>query len=126
MRVEIDVPNPDGKLRDGMYGEVVIHLQDPSPEAFTVPSSCLHKRQDRKGKDQWWVYVVRNDKVWRAAVTVGLDNGKQAEIFRVPAKGLPRGTVGLDPADMVVVDPGPFPDGLVVRALHVEATQPSD
>src|SRR5262249_9456575 len=111
MRVEIDVPNPDGKLKDGMYGEVTIHLQEPPKDAFTVRSSCLHKRQDSKRKDHWWVYVVRKDKVARAAVRVGLDTGVEAEIIPLSGKELPRGTIVLQPDDEVIVDPGPFPDG---------------
>ena len=27
MRVEVDLPNPDGILRDGMYGQAVIILE---------------------------------------------------------------------------------------------------
>src|SRR5262249_54865278 len=55
MRVEIDLPNPDGKIRLEMYGRVTI-LLERAPDLLSIPSSCLvGKAADGKGA----VYVVR-------------------------------------------------------------------
>ena len=57
MHVEIDLPNPDGAIRDGMYGEVTIIL-DRDKDGLSVPSSCIAqgerpevrlRRQGRQG-----------------------------------------------------------------------------
>ena len=39
-RVELDVPNPKGRLRNGMYGRVTIVL-DKAVDQYSIPSSCL-------------------------------------------------------------------------------------
>ncbi len=56
MRVEIDLPNPDGVLRDGMFGRADILLEKVIT-TLTVPSSCLI---DRNGKGEGAVLVVRD------------------------------------------------------------------
>ena len=55
MRVEIDVPNPKRFLRDGMFGEVTIHLQTPLKGAMTLPLSTLvrDERNPRKCRCTW-------------------------------------------------------------------------
>ncbi|OYV85893.1 MAG: hypothetical protein B7Z73_12700, partial [Planctomycetia bacterium 21-64-5] len=42
MRTEIDLPNPTGRLREGMYGAVTILLEPPT-DHLTVPSGALHE-----------------------------------------------------------------------------------
>ena len=71
MRVEIDLPNPDGVLRDGMFGRADI-LLEKIIKNLTVPSSCLI---DRNGKGEGAVFVVRDGKVRRLNVHVGMDTG---------------------------------------------------
>jgi len=48
MRTEIDVPNPDGRLRHGMYGRVTLTLAEGTPgcsfelaSTKTTPSGLL-------------------------------------------------------------------------------------
>ncbi len=77
MRVEIDLPNDKGLLRDGMYGRAVIELEPPSRN-LTVPSTCLIE-QDGKGDGA--VFVVRDGKVARVKVRVGKDNGLRVEVL---------------------------------------------
>ena len=50
MRVEIDLDNPDGILRDGMFGRATI-LLEKVVKNLTIPSSCLidAQRQGRRG-----------------------------------------------------------------------------
>jgi len=40
MRVEIDLPNTDGRLRSGFYGYVTVFL-DESPQTPVVPASAV-------------------------------------------------------------------------------------
>ncbi|MBS0201839.1 MAG: efflux RND transporter periplasmic adaptor subunit [Planctomycetes bacterium] len=77
MRTEIDLPNPGGRLRDGMYGQVRIHLQEPSVEAVHVPSACLIGSV-KKGNTK--VYVCKAGKLELTPVRVGFDDGVKVEV----------------------------------------------
>ena len=77
MRVEVDLPNPDGILRDGMYGRGIIELEPPSKN-LTVPSTCLIEKND---KGEGAVFAVRDGKVKKLRVRVGKDNGVRVEIL---------------------------------------------
>jgi RND family efflux transporter MFP subunit len=105
MRVEIDLPNPEGLLREGMYGRASITLESDSPN-LTVPATCV---VDHSGSNQGTVYVVREGTVRRTKVALGADNGSFVEILS-----------GLDPADAVVVRASaPLEDGSPVLAKAV-------
>ena len=78
MRTEIDLPNPDGKLREGMYGSVTIDLEAAAPKSVTIPSSGL---LGQTGKGDGSVYVVRDGKASKVEVRVGNDNGVETEIL---------------------------------------------
>jgi HlyD family secretion protein len=91
MRVELDLPNPTGKIRHGMYGQVTIVL-DPEKELLSIPSSCVvGKTEDGKGM----VYAVRDGHAQRVSVRLGIDNG-----LRVAVLG------GLTNEDDVILHPG--------------------
>jgi hypothetical protein len=89
MRTEVDLPNPDGKLREGMYGEATLLLEPASPKAVTVPSSSLLKLS-AGGEGQ--VYAVRDGKAHKIGVRIGMDNGSETEVV-----------AGLTPDDLVVI-----------------------
>lgn len=78
MRTEVDLKNPDGKLRDGMYGQVLFHLQKASPDAVHVPSACLIG-SSRRGATK--VFVVQDGKLRLIPVRVGYDNGVVVEVL---------------------------------------------
>lgn len=102
MRVEIDVPNPQLKLRDGMYGEVTIHLQNARKDAFRVASSCLHRHEQ-----QCTIRLVRDGHTCLQKVTVGIDNGHIAEILS-----------GIRSGDLVIVDqPETFQEGVAAEVM---------
>lgn len=90
MRVEIDLPNPAGKLRQGMYGRVKIFLES-APDALSVPSSCLAGKITA-GKGTVW--VVKGGKLEQRPVRVGFDNGLRVAILD-----------GLSTEDQVVLQP---------------------
>jgi RND family efflux transporter MFP subunit len=76
MLVEIDLPNPDGRLRPGMFGQATITLAPPG-DTWTLPANAIH--YDEQGNS--YVYVVNaSNQVTIAEVQTGLDNGEQIEI----------------------------------------------
>ena len=77
MRVEIDLPNDQGLLRDGMYGRAIIELE-PASKNLTIPSTCLIE-QDGHGDGA--VFVVRDGKVQRVRIRVGKDSGLRVEVL---------------------------------------------
>lgn len=109
MRVEIDLPNPNGVLREGMYGGTVIYLEPPS-DALTVPSTALvGKTTDSHGS----VWVVRDGKAHLVPVTIGQDDGLHMEI-----------TSGLTAKDDVVVSfRGPIQEGARIADLRTASTR---
>jgi RND family efflux transporter MFP subunit len=88
MRTEVDLPNPDNLLRDGMYGTATLHLA-ASSDHMLIPSSSLIE-QDGEGHGA--VFLAKGDKAHHQPVQVALDNGSQVEVVD-----------GLSPDDLVVV-----------------------
>ena len=108
MRVEIDLANPDHKLKDGMFGRAEILLEKLIKD-LTVSSSCL---VERNGKGEGAVLVVRDGVLYRVPVRVGLDNGLRVEIIS-----------GLNDDDQVILQPdASMVDGTKVRAEPVKET----
>ena len=103
MRVELDVPNPDGKLRRGMFGRVTLTLQAGATAAVRVPSAAL---VGKAGGGRGTVRVVRDDVAQAVPVRYGADTGTDVEILS-----------GLSPADRVIVRAsGPVENGTRVAA----------
>ena len=98
MRIEIDLPNPTGKLRQGMYGYVTITLEK-SANVLALPSACIVNKKD-KNKAQ--VCVVRGGRAYLTSVEIVGEN--ETDI----------GVVGLKSTDQVIVNPGNLPDGAAV------------
>jgi HlyD family secretion protein len=90
MRVEIDLPNPDGAIRDGMYGEVTIIL-DRDKDGLSIPSNCVVRKG---GSGEGTVFVVRDGKAERVDVKLGADNGLRASVLS-----------GLTASDQVILHP---------------------
>ena len=78
MRVEIDLPNPDNKLREGMYGRVLIPLNEGTG-TLAIPSECLAGDIEN---NQASVFVVRDGKAHLEKVIVGSDTGLKIEIIK--------------------------------------------
>jgi HlyD family secretion protein len=107
MRAEIDLDNPDGVLRDGMFGRAFIILEKLIKN-LTVPSSCLI---DRNGKGEGAVLIVKDGKVRRVKVHVGMDTGLLAEIVD-----------GLAESDQVILQPDPsIAEGTAVQIESVSS-----
>jgi HlyD family secretion protein len=109
MRVEIDLPNDQGLLKDGMYGRAVIELEPPS-QNLTIPSTCLIE-QDGHGDGA--VFVVRDDKVKRIRIRVGKDSGQWVEVLS-----------GLTEDDLVIAQITPsISEGIVVKPELVKIAE---
>jgi RND family efflux transporter MFP subunit len=101
MRTEVDVPNPDGKLRHGMYGRATLILSEGTPNALRVPSAALVGKSDG-GRGA--VRVVRDGAVHLVPVRYATDNGLEVEVVS-----------GLAPTDSVIVRAtGPVEEGTPV------------
>lgn len=87
MLVEFDLPNPEGMLIPGMYGEATITLEE-KPDALMLPAGAVRYNEDGDS----YVYTIdSNNKVKIVDVQTGSDDGKQIEI-----------TSGLDDVSRVV------------------------
>ena len=108
MRVEIDLPNPDDVLCDGMYGKASISLEQDA-KTLAVPAACVVEHNGRSGGV---VYVVRDGLVKRTEVKLGGDNGTYAEIRS-----------GIQPDDSVILPSGtPLEDGIHVTVNEATAS----
>ncbi len=108
MRVEIDLPNPENILCDGMYGKALINLQQDARN-LAVPAACVVEHSGRSGGV---VYVVHDGIARRTEVKLGGDNGTEAEIRS-----------GIKPDDSVIIPSGtPVEDGMRVTIADASAT----
>ncbi len=88
LNVEVDVPNPKGKLLPGAY--VFVHFKIPNhTPTLTIPSNTLLFRGEGLQ-----VGVVRNGKVALVPVKIAHDNGATVQI-----------DAGLQPSDQIILDP---------------------
>lgn len=87
LRVEIDLPNPEGRLRPGMYATV--NLGAEFPDRLTLPSSAVAAQGGRLV-----CFQVEDGKVQCVPVQVGLRDGTMVEVLKKqgrPAKPGERG-----------------------------------
>lgn len=100
MRVEVDLPNADGKLYPGMYGKMKVTLVN-LPDALTVPATALYG-QDR----ELFVVTIADNTARKVKVRTGFDNGSVVQILD-----------GLQGDEQVVIsNKGELADGQKVRA----------
>ena len=95
---EIDLKNTRHELYPGMYANVTLELERHR-DALELPPSAIGESSDGK-----YVMVAEGGKLRRQAVTVGINNGKSAEIVS-----------GLSGSEEVVTaqDPSIVPDQAV-------------
>jgi len=104
---EVDIPNPDGALDAGMYGEVKFILKDENAPII-VPSDALVFQ----AAGPQVVTVTTDDRIQRKAIQIGRDFGTQMEVLS-----------GLGENDRIVMNPtDDLTDGLQVQATEQKAT----
>jgi multidrug efflux pump subunit AcrA (membrane-fusion protein) len=75
MLVEVDLPNPDGAIRPGYYGQMRIELERREA-ALGLPSSAL-----RFEAGSAFVYIVAaGDSARRVPIEIGLDSAGWVEV----------------------------------------------
>jgi RND family efflux transporter MFP subunit len=77
MRVEVDLPNPSGRLRPGMHGRVTINLHTDGNAVVLPVSSLVGTEKDGKSS----VFVVRDGKARLVPVKLGSNDGIHVEIL---------------------------------------------
>ncbi len=80
MKVEIDLPNNDLKIRPGMYAKVDIH-RTGHKETLSVPNEAVGNI-----KGQSFIYVVQNGKAKKVDVKTGIRDEKYTELLEAPLK----------------------------------------
>jgi membrane fusion protein (multidrug efflux system) len=105
MLTEIDLKNPRKELYPGMYANVTLELERHR-DALKLPESAIGDSSDGK-----YVMVAQDGKLRKQEVTVGINNGKSAEIVS-----------GLNSGEAVVatLDPSIVPD----EAVNVAQQKP--
>ena len=91
MLTEIDLKNPGHQLYPGMYANVTLELER-HPDAFNLPESAIGDSQGER-----YVMVVQDGKLRKQEVSVGINNGKSAEIVNGLSGG-EKVVVNLDPS----------------------------
>jgi RND family efflux transporter MFP subunit len=69
LRVEIDLPNKEGRLRPGMY--VYAHLVCPQPSMWTLPVSAVQREGDSA-----YCFLIEGNKAVRVQVRPGRGDGQ--------------------------------------------------
>lgn len=100
LNCEIDVPNPEGRLRPGMYALVELVVAERS-DALTVPASSIVTGDGRT----WCVSVTEEGSILRVAVQTGIRSSTHVEII----SGL-NGT-----EDLLTANAAAFTDGQLVE-----------
>jgi RND family efflux transporter MFP subunit len=75
LRTEIDIPNPRGELRPGLYAYVSIRLEHAN--TWTLPASAIVMQGE-----QPYCYRVENGKAVRTPLQIGLREGTLVEVLR--------------------------------------------
>ncbi len=136
MRVEIDLPNPTGQLKQGMYGQVSIVL-DQERGLWSIPTSCLvaqnveskipaptgnirfdfpTRQPTKNAGDEASVFVVRAGHLKLIPIRLGTNNGLRAAVLS-----------GLGANDRVVMSPNQsLTDGAEVTPILWDETGARD
>ena len=80
LRTQIDLPNPDGKLRPGMYAFASITVIHEN--VWAVPLSAMVTKDD-----QSYLFLEENGKARRTAVLVGFRDAKFIEVVKKQKQG---------------------------------------
>jgi RND family efflux transporter MFP subunit len=86
LRVEIDIPNPAGKLLPGMYVQASIVVEHP--HVWTLPATAVMTEGD-----QTYCYRVVADTAMRTPLQVGLSGGGMVEVLK---QRLPPAVAGVE------------------------------
>lgn len=75
MRIEVDIPNEEQKLRPGMYARVEMQISS-RPDVLSVPHPAISVE-----KNQYFIYRVVNEQVERLPVRLGVQDKNYVEVL---------------------------------------------
>ena len=75
LRTEIDVPNPEGKLRPGLYAHVTVVVEEHL-NALSIPTTSVGRDSSRT-----FCLVVEDGMARRQSVVLGLEQGGRVEVL---------------------------------------------
>jgi RND family efflux transporter MFP subunit len=99
IRTEIDISNPGGKLRPGLYAYATVIVEEHK-DVLTIPTTAMIQE-----KDQAFCAVVADGKAVRKRIEIGLSAGTRTEVVS-----------GLEGTELVVkANAASLTDGQVVK-----------
>ena len=104
IRTEIDIPNPGGKLRPGLYAYATV-IVDEHKDVLTIPTTAVIQDQDKAS-----CVIVVDGKAMRRTIETGLSDGTRTEV-----------TSGLQGSEAIVKASA----ASIVEGQAVEVVQPS-
>jgi RND family efflux transporter MFP subunit len=105
IRAEIDIPNPGGKLRPGLYAYATV-IVDEHPNVQTIPMTAVFQE-----KEKTFCVIVTDGKAVRRPIVTGLNDGTRIEV-----------TSGLEGSeDVVKASAASIVDGQPVEVAKPEA-----
>ncbi len=112
LRAEIDLPNPNGLFRPGMYATAAITVNRPA--AFTLPASAVVAVDDEP-----YVMRVANGKAVRTPVRLGSRQGPRVEVLQKQVEAARYGQPArwerfTGTEEVVLKDPAAWTDGQAV------------
>ena len=104
MYVEVDLANPDRKIRPGMFAHVRLELE-AHVDVLVLPAGALVAE-----KKKMFVYVVKDGAAKKVPITIGVDTGIEFQVAK-----------GISPEDEVIVSgKNMVSDGMQVRVTRKE------
>jgi multidrug efflux pump subunit AcrA (membrane-fusion protein) len=88
LRAEIDVPNPQGTLRPGMYAQAIIQVEHP--DTWALPAAALLTQDE-----QTFCYRVEGGRAVRTPVRVGIHEGDVVEVLKKQTSPIKPGEEGV-------------------------------
>jgi RND family efflux transporter MFP subunit len=107
LRTEIDLPNPDGRLRPGMYAHATVTVVRQN--VLTLPASAAVAQGE-----QAFCFLVRESKAVRTPVQIGLRDEHLVEVVKKRMPGKVGGWEDFTGQEEVVVNPLGLTDGQAV------------
>lgn len=75
MRLRLELPNPERKLKPAMYATVRVY-SEPEPNVLLIPEAAVQRDRDRQ-----FVFVQREPTVFEARdVKLGSSNGQDVKV----------------------------------------------
>jgi cobalt-zinc-cadmium efflux system membrane fusion protein len=76
MRLRLELPNPERKLKPAMYATVRVY-SEPEANALLIPESAVQRDRDRQ-----FVFVEREPAIFEARdVKLGSSNGREIKVL---------------------------------------------